>query len=326
MKIETMRLKDVKQCLDIFNETTKQSNFLYEPLTIEQFKTKFLKSGGDYLVLSFVLKEAEEIIGFASGVYDPNGLKAYITMVIINEPYRRKGFGKLLLNKLENSLHEKDLRLDKIDIVFFNPVQFNWIIPNTHAVHPNAPGVDMNSDAYLFFKRNGYVDFAHQNSYYRDITNYEFSPKTKKALDEVKEKGFEISYYNPNKHHGLAELMDNLNSEGWRKEILNHAEQYNEKNTILVPTYHNLVVGFTGPLKVQPNKRGYFAGIGTHSEYRGHGLGKALFASLVMGLKEMGAEYMTLFTGTNNPAKNMYEGEDFKVVRSWADMRKGLSL
>ena len=60
MKIETMRLKDVKQCLDIFNETTKQSNFLYEPLTIEQFKTKFLKSGGDYLVLSFVLKEAEE--------------------------------------------------------------------------------------------------------------------------------------------------------------------------------------------------------------------------------------------------------------------------
>ncbi|MDD4824367.1 MAG: hypothetical protein PHU13_03725, partial [Acholeplasmataceae bacterium] len=78
MKIETMRLKDVKQCLDIFNETTKQSNFLYEPLTIEQFKTKFLKPSGDYFVLSYVLKEAEEIIGFASGVYDPNGLKAYI--------------------------------------------------------------------------------------------------------------------------------------------------------------------------------------------------------------------------------------------------------
>lgn len=326
MRIEIMKLKDVKHCLELFNETTKESNFLYESLTIEQFNDKFLKSMDTYQVLSYVLEEDGEVVGFSSGVYDFKGVKAYITMVLVKEAYRKRGLGKALLTQLENRLQEKDIRLEKIDIVFFNPVQFSWIIPNTQAVHPNTPGVDMKSDAYIFFKHNGYVDFAHQNSYYRDITNYNYSEKTKKVLDQVKENGFEISYYNPNKHHGLKELMDNLNSEGWKTEILGHAEQFKEKNTILVPTINNLVVGFTGPLRVQESKRGYFAGIGTHSDYRGHGLGKALFASLVMGLKELGAEYMTLFTGINNPARNMYEGEDFKIVRTWADMRKGLKL
>lgn len=325
MKIEVMKVENVKNCLELFNDTTKEINFLYEPLNNQQFLDKFLNSTDNYQVLSFVLEEDGEIAGFSSGVYIQKTMKAYISMIIVKKTYRRKGFGKALLTQLEKSLQEVDSRLDKIDIVFFNPVQFNWIIPNTKAIHPNSPGVDMQSDSYYFFQHHGYVDFAHQNSYYRDITKFTYSEKTQKTLDQVKQEGFEISYYNLNKHFGLKELLDNLNNEGWKTEILGHAETLKEKNTILVPTYNNLVVGFTGPLRVQESKRGYFAGIGTHSDFRGHGLGKALFASLVMGLKELGADYMTLFTGINNPARTMYEGEDFKIVRNWANMRKGLT-
>ena len=54
------------------------------------------------------------------------------------------------------------------------------------------------------------------------------------------------------------------------------------------------------------------------------GAGTALFASLCMGLKDMGAEYMTLFTGENNPARNIYRAAGFKIVRTWANMRREL--
>ena len=41
-----------------------------------------------------------------------------------------------------------------------------------------------------------------------------------------------------------------------------------------------------------------------------------------MSLKEQGASFMSLYTGEDNPARNIYEAAGFKIVRSWADMRK----
>ena len=49
-----------------------------------------------------------------------------------------------------------------------------------------------------------------------------------------------------------------------------------------------------------------------------------MFASLCIGLKEIGAQFMTLFTGENNPARNIYEAAGFKIVKSFADMRKDI--
>ncbi len=80
------------------------------------------------------------------------------------------------------------------------------------------------------------------------------------------------------------------------------------------------IIGFTGPLRVQESGRGYFAGIGIHSGYRGFGLGNVLFHTLCRTLKEMGASYMTLFTGETNPAGQIYSKAGFKIVKSWADM------
>jgi len=73
---------------------------------------------------------------------------------------------------------------------------------------------------------------------------------------------------------------------------------------------------------VQPSGRGFFLGIGIHSDYRGVGAGKALFAALCKGLKGIGASFMTLFTGEENPARNIYEAAGFKIVKSWVVMRK----
>ncbi|MFA7417479.1 MAG: GNAT family N-acetyltransferase [Acholeplasma sp.] len=322
MQIRKVQSEDIKHLLDLFNQTTLTPNFLYEKLSEEDFKAKFIHSTNVYDIHTFVATYHQSVIGFISGVYDITTKKAYITMIIVDTKYRHKKIGTALLNTLETVLRQQLLDQDKVEIVFFNPVALSWVIPHTHAIHPNAPGIDSLSDAYLFFKAHNYLDFAVQNAYYMDIRNYAFSQLTQSVIDSVENKGFKFGYYDLEIDYGLETLLDNLGSPVWKTVILEHIHTQGNNNTLLVPTFEHKVAGFTGPLKVEPNGRGYFAGIGTHSDYRGFGLGKALFAKLVMGLKVLGADYMTLFTGEHNPARRMYEKEGFKVVRTFIDLRK----
>ena len=77
-----------------------------------------------------------------------------------------------------------------------------------------------------------------------------------------------------------------------------------------------------GYINLAEKENGIFLGIGVHPDCRGLGAGKTLFAALCRGLKQQGAGDMTLFTGENNPARNIYEAAGFKIVKVWADMRK----
>ena len=86
----------------------------------------------------------------------------------------------------------------------------------------------------------------------------------------------------------------------------------------------NLSDLFNLDLRVQPfhifhdKETGLFPECGC----RGNGAGKVLFGRLCTGLRDLGAKYMTLFTGETNPARNIYEAQGFKIVRTWADMHK----
>lgn len=320
--IEPIKLNHCEKLLELFNKATKRNDFIYEPLTIKQFKEKFYLNSAAYEIQTFVALNDQEPIGFSSGVFDLKTNKAYITMVLMEEAYSRLGYGKQLLHRLEIKLLEKPLQQRKIEIVFFNPVNLSWQIPNTDALHPNAPGIDQESIGYLFFKAQGYMDFAVQNVYYKDIRTYEYTKAILNLNDTLSQKGFAFDYFKVDKDHGLVEMLNNLGSPVWLDTILEHIESKGIDNTLLVPTINNLVVGFTGPLRVEKSMRGYFAGIGVHSDYRGHGLAKVLFSKLIMHLKQMGAHYMTLFTGENNPARRMYENEGFEIVRTFIDLRK----
>lgn len=82
------------------------------------------------------------------------------------------------------------------------------------------------------------------------------------------------------------------------------------------------VVGFAGPVIREESGRGYFAGIGVHPEHEGHGLGSLLFYGLCEAFKEIGTDYMTLFTGSENPALRIYDKAGFRTVKRFAVMRK----
>ena len=321
MSIIKMIDQHINRCVDLWNQLSKTEDFLYKHMNNYVFKNTCLRKNGTYDILSFVYEEKNTIKGFISGVAYPQRKKAYITMILVDPKYQRKHIGKELLATFETHIKKAYKKIESIDLVFFNPVTLTWIIPNTTADdHPNSPGVDMNSRAFLFFKALGYQTFAIQNSYYKDIRHYEYTNDIISKIEDLKKQNIHITYASL-KHTGFDELFDNLNNPLWKSEI-NDALQ-NQK-PVLIAEKEGQMISFTGPLAVKKSLRGYFTGIGVHSGYRGLGIGKVLFSSLCYYLNELGAHYMTLFTGENNPARHIYENEGFKIVRSWADMRKEL--
>lgn len=313
----------VSHACTLFNDSIQRKELLYKPLTLAEFNQKFMTSTAIYDLKTYVDLNHDELTGFLSGVIVKDKHKAYITTVVVDPNYRRKGIGSKLLHQFEQDVRNAYPTIQSTDIIFFNPIQFEWIIPNTaNHDHPNAPGVDMESIAYLFFLHHGYIQFAKQNSYYKNIEHYTLSEEVNKLYKELKKQKIDVTYFDSASHHGFNTLFDDLKNPYWNDEITQAAHRH---EPILIATKDHEIIGFTGPLRIQPSLRGYFAGIGVHSMYRGLGIGKVLFASLCIELKNRGAHYMTLFTGETNPARKIYEREGFVIVKSWANLKKEIT-
>ena len=316
---------DLDPCVALWNACCGgPRRLLYAQLTAQSFRSLFLDPVDGVRKISLVAELAREVVGFANGAVRDGAPRAYITIILVREDARRRGIGKELLARLENAL-ERAAGGSAVDleVMFFNPVALTWLIPDAGSHdHPNAPGVDVACDGYVFLKNFGYRDIAYQNSYYLPLSNYAFPPDIRVKIGELADDGIRIVRFDPTRHDTFDELFSDLANDEWRGIVTANCAPGGAGDPIVIVEHGSRVCGFAGPLRVQESGRGYFAGIGVHSDYRGRGAGKVLFASLCMGLKEAGAEFMSLFTGETNPARNIYEAAGFKIVRTWADMRK----
>ncbi|NMA05076.1 MAG: GNAT family N-acetyltransferase [Acholeplasmataceae bacterium] len=308
--IRKVNAKDLKVLNKIYNNANKKELF-YKDLSLELFERKFFKSP-NYEIVTYLYDDGV-IKGFISGVKMPQ--KAYITYIYVLPEFRNNQIGNLLYKAIM-----KDFDGLEVDLVFFNPAHLPWLIKGRF-MHPNAPGVYVNSLAYDFFIKKGFIEFARQNVYFRNLSEFKYSDNILENFKRLeKEEEITFGFYNYNTDKELLELMENLKNEGWKKEVLNHVETYKEKNTLIVARHKNKVIGFTGPIK-NDNGRGYFAGIGVHSDYRSKGVGKTLFNKLCYELKQI-SDYMTLFTGVNNNARFIYESAGFEIARVFGNLRR----
>lgn len=312
--------------LELFNKAAEEE-LPYSQITVQACRSLFFYSTEKYKIVSLCAKTSEETVGFISGCLDPGAGRGYITFLYTVGNRRRQGIGTRLLLALEDEMKAAlscETRTQTgltLQISFFNPCTLAWIVPGTSGHdHPNAPGVDVSSGAYLFFKNRNFIPTVYQNSFYLPLHRYEepFFLKEKKA--RLLADGIEICLYDHRKHNGLEELTDDLGNPVWKEELLANESLKDKADPVAAAIRNGKIIGFTGPLRVQESGRGYFAGIGIHSGYRGFGLGNVLFHTLCRTLKEMGASYMTLFTGETNPAGQIYSKAGFKIVKSWADM------
>ncbi len=282
-------------------------------------------SGEDRVTVGYF--EGDSLIGMASGVAAPERKTAFLSYIAVMPVFRCMSYGTAVCNALEERLMNTP-GVEKLEVVFHNPVHLPWLLPGKdfHEHHPCVPGVDMASRLYIFLKNRGWRDYAYQNVYYCDLSTYKDRPEIMGDRLHLASEGIELTMFNDRAHYGLPELFDNIQNPGWKAQVLAHLDR-----PIVVAVDKNvtdaagraLVVSYTGPLSCDGHPaRGNFCGIGTRTEYRGRGIGKQVFCTMCRAHRKAGAAFMSLYTGFDNPARFIYEAAGFRVVRSFANMRK----
>ncbi|OON96132.1 MAG: hypothetical protein ATN36_00860 [Epulopiscium sp. Nele67-Bin005] len=324
MEIQRIQVNLIKDVCHLLNTAIDEENLAYKHFTLTSFRKHFLDINVDgEIKYNYVAMEKGECIGFINSHYQIGDKVGYITFIVVEKNWRLQQVGTKLLNFMEQKLQNKHSNIIHMEISFFNPINLPWVIPRTPSYdHPNAHGVDVSTIAYLFFKNMRYRDVILQNTYYRQVDNFEYSDIDKIKLKELADRNLFITRYDKEVHKYFDELFEDLGNKKWKEEILQAVHEDNIPMLVVIDG--DKVCGFTGPLYVTPNGRGYFTGLGIHSNYRRYGAGRILFASLCKGLKDEGAVFMSLFTGENNHARSIYEAEGFKIVKSWQVMRKEL--
>ena len=141
--------------------------------------------------------------------------------------------------------------------------------------------------------------------------------KAKKMAAE----GYHVERYDASCHLGLEAMVDALGNPMWSAEIPTAGRTNMD---LLVGLKDNTCAGFTGPVYPEKTGRGYFAGLGVAPQFEGHGLGTLLFYRLLEREKQMGSQYMSLFTGEENHARFIYLGAGFRIVRTFGVLLKEL--
>ena len=269
---------------------------------------------------TFVLEEEGKILGFCNGCtgdHIPRGKeRGYVSCVLLADEADSDENAALLLDALEDAFRKAG-RIHGA-VTCFNPIRLPWVIPGTdNHQHNNAPGIAIDIPLYQRMLNRGYKEGSRERAMYLDLAQYETPQWIEEKAQRMAEKGRTVGRYAPQLHTGLEEMVEALGNPMWSAEI--PAAGRNGMD-LLVALQDNVCAGFTGPVYPEKTGRGYFAGIGVAPQFEKRGFGTLLFYRLLDREKETGAQYMSLFTGEENHAGEIYIGAGFRVVRRFAVM------
>ncbi|MBZ9687072.1 GNAT family N-acetyltransferase [Clostridium estertheticum] len=272
---------------------------------------------------TFILHR-DGIDGFACGCTGddlPLGdTSGYITCIILSTEAQTLSNFLNLTNALEISFKKQGKK--QSEVLFFNPMMLPWYIPNTQKhQHNNAPGAPIDGYFYKFLLEAGYMERTRECAMYMNLKEFKLPEDILKKERKLLDLNYEVNLFDSDRHFGVKEMLKGLNNPLWKQEVSNCT---GNGIPIIIAAKNREVVGFAGPVIRQETGRGYFAGIGVQKEHEGHGLGSVLFFKLCEALKNINAEYMSLYTGLSNPAIKIYKKAGFIPVREFAVMRKEL--
>jgi ribosomal protein S18 acetylase RimI-like enzyme len=297
----------------------------YKELDADSFSRIFTGSSYFDPLAAFVGLAEQEVVGFACGCTGddlPLGDRAgYITCIVLDSRYASEEHYKQLLDALEECF--AGLGKTQAEVLFFNPMQLPWYIPDTPAhEHNNAPGVPSGSPLHRFLLAQGYTERATEQAMYLELSGFTIPEDILAKEAEAAGKGYSVRIYASGRIDGLDAMLESLGNPLWTKEIGRCAV---EGTPVVYALKDGHAAGFAGPVLREVSGRGYFAGIGVHPGHEGHGLGTLLFFRLCEAFQSIGTVYMSLYTGSTNPAARIYEKAGFRTVKTFAIMRKELA-
>ena len=273
---------------------------------------------------AFVLEIGGTVRAFVCGCTGddiPGGKeRGFFTCLLADEAFDTEQTTADLLEELEDSFRAKGKKVSAA--TFFNPMRLPWVIPGTPGFeHNNMPGIGTHLPLHARMLKNGYAEAARECAMYRSLSDFAVPKTILERAERLAEQGYTVGLYDAARHTGLRRMLTALENPEWIRLITEAADK---KMVLPVALAGDEVAGFAGPVYPEPTGRGYFAGIGIMPKYQHHGLGKLLFYRLCEAEKRAGANYMSLFTGEENPAGKIYEGAGFRSVRTFGVMTKQL--
>ncbi|HIW31914.1 MAG TPA: GNAT family N-acetyltransferase [Candidatus Paenibacillus intestinavium] len=322
MQIRPFIEEDSYAVVELWNKEATKYN--YKRFTELTFREVFINHNYYDEGCMWVGCAGGNIVGFAAGCSGddlPLGdVAGYITMVIVDSEVAEAKHYEALLECLE----ERFITLGKkqSEVLFFNPVKLKWNIPsNSSHEHNNAPGISKDNPLYDRLLARGYVDRATQCGMYLALGSFtipeDIVEKEKKAMGL----GYQFTLFNSSLHTNMELLLSELQNPQWEKDVIYYAKQ---DIPIVIAVQGTECVGFAGPIIRQDNGRAFFSGIGVHPEHEGCGLGSILFFHMVNAFQNADCHYISLFTGSNNPAIRIYQKAGFTVEKEFSILRKEL--
>ena len=296
----------------------------YAPLDITKFRRLLTEHPEFRSEFTFVLEEDGQILGFINGCAgdhiadgSPTG---YMSCLILAQEADNEENTAALVRTLENAFRKAGRTRSTVS--YFNPIRLPWIIPGTvDHQHNNCPGIATDLKLYPRMLARGYKEAAQEMAMHKSLADYETPEWIEQRAEKMAAVGYTVARYDASRHEGLEEMVEALNNSMWSAEIPAAGKAGMD---LIVGLCGNTCAGFTGPVYPEETGRGYFAGIAVAPQYEHHGLGKLLFYRLLQREKEVGARYMSLFTGVDNPARFIYLEAGFEVVRTFSVMLKEL--
>ena len=330
MEIRCFQAADLSSVGKLWEECRKRGEILLRPFDADYFTRKFVDNGcfdRELMLLGF---EADEPVGLIFGVRkheflnreDESNTPGFITLLLVAPEHRNKGIGSALLARLEDEFRR--LGKKNLDVSFLSPINLDWLIPGTpgHG-HNNMPGMDTDSMGYGFLTRKGYRTTVCEVAMYLNLSDYQKSDIVEEKRKALKEQGIIAGLYDPNEKCEWDGMCDRVGSEYWRKVLKDELSSPSPR-PILAARTNGHIVGFTGPVDVEESGRGWFTGICTDPLYEQRGIATVLFNDLMGEFIKAGAQFSSLFTGTDNHAQRLYLRTGFRPARQFANMRKEL--
>lgn len=321
MTIRNYTRGDAAEVLRLWNTTGAQT-MGYAPQSAEGLDALLLRHPNFSEKHSFVLTSADGVRGFVSGVTGDalaqGKVRGYFSCLLLDPTADSDENTALLLAALEDSFRAAGKSVAAVTC--FNPVRLPWVIPGTDGhLHNNMPGIPTDTALYRRMLALGWVEATTEQAMHLDLSDFQYPEKMREKERKMAENGYFVDWYREGVHQGVDEMVESLNNSMWSEEIPPAAHG---GMRLLVGLEGNTVAGFTGPVYPEPTGRGYFAGIAVGPGFQNHGLGSLLFYKLCQAEKDCGARYMSLFTGINNHAQNIYKSAGFETKRFFAVMVK----
>lgn len=331
MEIRVMdQIRDLPAVVSLWNSCVKAGEVVYVPLSEDYFKVKFLDNPNYTPELSLVAIVEGRLVGFINGVYKKEFLPketaantpGYITCFFVDPFFRRHGVGGRLVEALCEELKKAGKK--QAACSGNNPINLDWTIPGTPGHdHNNAPGMDLESQGYSFLLKHGFIATYREVAMYLNLLDYrelgDLAQRQQKLLDE----GIYTGRYNTSLNYEFDGMCDRVGSEYWRKILKDEVKKATPR-PILVATHDRSIVGFTGPVDMQPSGRGWFSGICTDPLFEKRGIATVLFNLLMKEFIKVGAKFSTLFTGDSNHAQRIYAQTGFRIARRFVVMQRDL--